>query len=52
MKQYTIISKTEYWSTNKHKRTVETLLNKKQAKGYEVVSVSFGMNIWPGILLA
>lgn len=46
MKQYTIISKTEYWSTNKLKRSVETLLNKKQAEGYEVVSVSFGMNVW------
>ncbi len=46
MKNYTIISETEFWSIKALKRKVENIINEKTAKGFEIVSVSFGVNLW------
>jgi hypothetical protein len=34
------------WSTEALRQDVEKLLNEKTKAGYEVVSVSFGLNLW------
>ena len=34
------------WSKDGLKNDVESLLNEKTAQGYEIVSVSFGVNMW------
>ena len=46
MKKYEIIKISEMWSTNALKNKVETLINKKSNEGYEIVTVSFGVNFW------
>jgi hypothetical protein len=46
MKNYTIILETEFWSTKALKNKVENILNEKTAEGFEIVSVSFGLNLW------
>jgi len=46
MKNYPIIKLSTMWSTNGLKNDVERLLNQKNAQGYEIVSVAFGVNLW------
>ncbi|MDC0643092.1 hypothetical protein OAP39_00640 [Flavobacteriaceae bacterium] len=46
MKNYSIIKLSTMWSTNGLKNDVERLLNQKNAQGYEIVSVAFGVNLW------
>ena len=43
---YSIIKESTMWSTNSLKQKVEKLLNEKTSEGYEIVTVSFGINIW------
>lgn len=46
MKQYTIVKESSMWSTKQLITRVEKLLNEKNQEGYQIVSVSFGLNIW------
>lgn len=46
MKKFKVINITEYWSTTKLSRKVEVKLNTLSLDGYEIVSVSVGMNMW------
>jgi hypothetical protein len=46
MKQFRVIKKINYWSTDKLCREVEELLKQLTDDGYEVISVSFGLNLW------
>ncbi|WP_320052979.1 hypothetical protein [uncultured Acetobacteroides sp.] len=46
MKRYTIIKISASWSMSSLIRKVEEVLNKKTLEGYEIVSVSFGVNMW------
>ena len=46
MKSYSIIKLSTMWSKDGLKNDVESLLNEKTAQGYEIVSVSFGVNMW------
>ena len=46
MKVYTIIKHTSMRSTNKFVQQVEQLLNEKANEGYEIITVSFGLNMW------
>ncbi len=43
---YTIIKESTMWSTDSLKKKVEEILNEKTKDGYEVVTVSFGLNMW------
>ncbi len=43
---YTIIKQSTLWSTDSLKQKVEQILNEKTKAGYEVITVSFGLNIW------
>ncbi len=45
MKNYSIIKLSTMWSTNGLKNDVERLLNQKNAQGYEIVSIAFGVNL-------
>ncbi len=51
MKTYKVISESSMWSTEKLQQRTERLLNEATQAGYEVISVSFGHNIW-GVLTA
>lgn len=44
--EYSIISKSARWSTKSLLRETVILLNEKSKEGYEIVSVSFGINMW------
>lgn len=46
MKDYRIIKKSSFWSVEKLTNEVEILLNEKTSQGYEVISVSFGVNLF------
>jgi hypothetical protein len=46
MKQYTIVKESSMWSTKQLIAKVEKILNEKNQEGYQIVSVSFGLNIW------
>ena len=46
MKTYRIIRVTTMWSTSLLTKKVEQILNRKTMEGYEIVTVSFGVNIW------
>ena len=46
MKTYSIIKISTGWSTTELKRDVEKILNEKSRDGYEIVTVSFGLNMW------
>ena len=46
MKNYTIITVSNMWSSNKLRREAESLINEKSKDGYEIVTVSFGFNVW------
>jgi len=46
MKTYKIIKLSATWSTSTLTEKVERILNQKSREGYEIVSVSFGVNMW------
>jgi len=46
MKTYKIIKLSEIWSASELTTKVERILNQKSREGYEIVSVSFGVNMW------
>jgi len=46
MKSYKIESVSNCWSTQRLKTRVENLLKERTSQGWELVSISFGMNIW------
>ncbi len=46
MKNHKIIKISEMWSTENLRKKVELLINQKSKEGYEIVTVSFGMNLW------
>ncbi len=46
MKTYRVIKLTSMWSTSSLTRQVEQSLNKWTRDGCEIVTVSFGVNMW------
>jgi len=46
MKTYRIIKRSTMWSTSSLTAEVEKVLNEKTSDGYEIVTVSFGINMW------
>ena len=44
MKTYSIITESSWRSTKTLKEKVEKILNEKTQEGYEIASVSFGVN--------
>ncbi|WP_435253972.1 hypothetical protein [Tenacibaculum sp. A30] len=46
MKNYSIIKLSSAWSTSELKEKTEKIVNEKSAQGYEIISVSFGINSW------
>jgi hypothetical protein len=46
MKQFRVFKISNMWSTSRLIRDVENELKKLANEGYEIVSVSFGFNIW------
>ncbi len=46
MKKYSIIKLSTMWSTDTLRTDVEKLINVKVLEEYEIVTVSFGTNIW------
>lgn len=46
MKTYRIIKISEMWSTDTLMRNVEAFINIKSNEGFEIVTVSFGVNLW------
>ena len=43
---YKIISESNMWSTSKLVKKAEEIINEKAKEGWNVVSVSYGFNIW------
>ncbi|MFY8128183.1 MAG: hypothetical protein ACOVMM_07375 [Chitinophagaceae bacterium] len=46
MKQFRIFKYSNVWSTATLRREVENEINNLSNDGYEIVSVSFGFNMW------
>jgi hypothetical protein len=46
MKKYNIIKISTMWSTSTLISDIEKILNKKTKEGFEIVRVSFGINLW------
>ena len=46
MRNYTIITVSNMWSTSKLRRETESVVNEKTNEGYEIVTVSFSFNVW------
>ena len=46
MKQFRVFKISNMWSTSRLTRDVEIQLKKLTDQGYEIISVSFGFNIW------
>jgi hypothetical protein len=46
MKQFRIFKYSNVWSTTTLRREVENEINNLSNDGYEIVSVSFGFNMW------
>lgn len=46
MKQFRIFKISNMWSTSSLTRDVENKLKKLTNEGYEIVSVSFALNVW------
>lgn len=46
MKVYFVIKVSTWWTTDQLTSKVEKLVNEKAAQGFEIVSVSFGLNMW------
>ena len=46
MKTYRVIKLSTMWSTSSLTAKVEHILNMKTRDGYEIVTASFGVNMW------
>ncbi|MDH6355216.1 UDP-N-acetylenolpyruvoylglucosamine reductase [Dysgonomonas sp. PH5-45] len=46
MNQFKIIKKSNYWSTDQLCQEVEETLKQLEDAGYEIISVSMGVNLW------
>ena len=46
MKQFRVFKISNMWSNSRLTRDVENELKKLTNEGYEIISVSFGFNIW------
>lgn len=46
MKKYKVFKISNMWSTSRLTKNVEGELKKLSYDGYEIISVSFGLNIW------
>lgn len=46
MKKFKVIKLSTAWSTTQLTRNVERHLQSAHSKGYEIISVSFGVNLW------
>ena len=46
MKTYRVIKHSTMWSTESLTEKVEQTLNEKVDEGWEIVTVSFGTNLW------
>lgn len=46
MKKFKIVKLSTMWSTSDLTRDVENHLQSAYQKGYEIISVSFGVNLW------
>lgn len=46
MKTFSVIRFSTMWSIKSLTRRVEKLLSEKDQEGYEIVTVSFGINLW------
>jgi hypothetical protein len=46
MKNFVVMTASSMWSTKKLTNEVEKILNQKASEGYELVSISVGVNIW------
>ena len=46
MVQFQVIRVTNFFSTSKLTKQVESQLNKLNSDGFEIISVSFGYNAW------
>jgi RNase adaptor protein for sRNA GlmZ degradation len=46
MKKYFIIKESTYWSTDSLKKRVEQILEEKSKEGFEIIAVSFGLNMF------
>lgn len=46
MKQFRVFKISNMWSTSRLTRDVENELKKLTNEGFEIISVSFGFNIW------
>ncbi len=46
MKQFRVFKISNMWSTSSLTRDVENELKKLTNEGFEIISVSFGFNIW------
>ena len=46
MKSYSIVKMSTMWSTDTLKNDVERFINEKSSQGHEIITVSFGLNMW------
>lgn len=46
MKTFKVIKISEYWSTDSLTKKIEIKLNSLSLEGYEIISVSVGINMW------
>lgn len=46
MKQFRVFKISNMWSTSRLTRDVENELKKLTNEGYEIISFSFGLNLW------
>ena len=46
MKKFKVIKISEYWSTDSLTKNIEIKLNSLSQEGYEIISVSVGINMW------
>lgn len=46
MKEYRVLKFSTMWSASSLANKVERILNERTHLGWEIVSVSFGINIW------
>lgn len=44
--EYQVIKFSNMWSTDQLREQAETTANEKAREGWEIVSVSFGLNLW------
>lgn len=46
MKSYSVIKVSAAWSTDQLRSDVEKLLNEKADQGFDIITVSFGVNLF------